>query len=866
MLAGILLIIRLCSAIRLMRQAELDIAQLNASENNICRLCNDTLLYDEQKGMLSRNDGNPNISMSHNQFYLYFKCPSEKCTAFYHAACFIRHFGKILHSGFSDDSSEYQEADFKCSLCQISTRLKPMETLAGFRQNFFINSSHINSFFIHWLFDNSARIKIEFIESLNLLRLPVEACKKLLETKIKVVNAEYFTLCIQLYVSSIDSTTGLATCLQDLMSFGKYGKLYSWVLRMDFLTEIRNKLVHTYCPEQLSTVLSSIFPDNIENLKALYEILYEVYFAMGPSKREFLDHFTTTVFKKECIALKHIDFSRVYRCKLPSGAEVTREFCRGFSERCASGQFLSLASSLPYSVAAVVRYLIRIDNTSDLFLSYWLKRCAKLKMDGYYEKNYQRKMEFPYQLYSSSIVHDNNGIKNDDINNDNNHINNDNINNINNGNINGNNDNSHNSLTFLLSQAVVSTHFWLIRGKVLEMNFKGYFNLCYSLSQTYRNCPLVDLLIATFHMPNKMHLLRIFIGMADKAKNWELLEYIFVNYKYDPSIFFSGNLSEECKAHLVGIFNKRKWECHLLTNNYCHFYLEKITLLPGYEQNYVGYLKELPGWFPQIPKTKITAMFNRAFSGRKIWNTGYLVLGLEKNDIPCDLSREDIERWCAATKIECFLFKLHKFLRMCSSNNFFATYFEYILGYLDKKLPNNQQLEAKLRLFYFLVKIALVHADGGVLNEMFSALLNASSPCYFTGILLFCLENKPGLKYRLLDWFAFRAASRKRKQGLANHTMVARALQEYRKGLEVVQFNCSSKMLAYTFTRSNFIAIYNEHTSAKIKSAFKSLISQGTDILWEIKNKNFTLYKSILDETVVLPPEIFYKLRKEDLK
>ncbi|KAI5148494.1 hypothetical protein ENBRE01_0355, partial [Enteropsectra breve] len=137
-----------------------------------------------------------------------------------------------------------------------------------------------------------------------------------------------------------------------------------------------------------------------------------------------------------------------------------------------------------------------------------------------------------------------------------------------------------------------------------------------------------------------------------------------------------------------------------------------------------------------------------------------------------------------------------------------------------------------------------------------------SRPHYFASILLLCLEDN--VKCKLLDWFALRVTSRKRKIEQSHHEEVAVALQEYREHMALAKFKCSTKILYYKISTTNFIEIYNEITPPRITSPFKSLISLSLDSLREIKHMNPVTYKNILNETTVLPLDVFHGLKKKD--
>ncbi|KAI5148938.1 hypothetical protein ENBRE01_0631 [Enteropsectra breve] len=116
MLIGVLLLIKILSAFELLKQDELNTEHLQTSKNNICRLCNDKLVYDEQNSILFKNNGFLGQSLQNDQFYLYFECPKEECAAFYHSTCLIRHFGIPLRNGFTENISKHVEREFKCKL------------------------------------------------------------------------------------------------------------------------------------------------------------------------------------------------------------------------------------------------------------------------------------------------------------------------------------------------------------------------------------------------------------------------------------------------------------------------------------------------------------------------------------------------------------------------------------------------------------------------------------------------------------------------------------------------------------------------------------------------------------------------------
>ncbi|KAI5150588.1 hypothetical protein ENBRE01_1586 [Enteropsectra breve] len=831
---GILLIIKLIYAFNVMRQTEMYTEHLKASKNNICRICNDTLLYDELNSMLFKNDDDPRLSASPEHFYLYLKCVRETCNAFYHATCFIKNCPGIMQNGFIEDPRTYEELNFCCKVCQFNTKLKPMEILGAFRQNFFMNAA-----FMYWLFDQSATIKIEFIECLNLLRLPVGDCKKLLETKKETIGGEYFNICLRLYTSCMDSDVKLNTCIQDLMAFVKYNKMYSWGLRMAFLNAITNKLDSTVASQPLSTLINSMNPANFVQLQYVFEIYYEIYFAQKPSKKEILEYFSAAIFKKECIGLQFVNYSRVHGCKLPSGAEITREFFKEFSERCAKGDVASMAYNMPNSIIFVLNYLESVDGTAHLFTSFWLKQCAKSKITAHFEKHYLRQILSSYQLHLHAIINysEKNKMEIQD------------------------------SLKLLLTEGIISNCFWTILWKNQMENFLNFFNTCHSLYSLYNNCPLVDIWINMLIQDKKTQMLENIVVAADRRQNAELMTYIFANYKHDPKLFFSNN--NISRTGIDFLFNELKmtvWKNHILTNSNCHFYLDKTALLPNYEYDdtVINYLKELPGWFPHVLFSKFTTMFNRALVDGQIWNTGYMILAIPNYAIPTGQTQADIEKWCAATKIECMVSKLY-FESTNFSKKFFTIYFGYILSYLDKKLCYEEQLELKMSSVYHLTKIAMGHVDGELLKEMFAAILDTSCPHYFAGILLLCLEDYPALKFKLLDWFAYSAACRKRSQRPAKHETLAFILQKYRERMVLAKFNCSSKTLFCNVTSNNIITICNELACSEEMSPFKYLISQGIEFLSDIKTTNFTMYKCILDETVVLPQNVFDGLKKRDI-
>ncbi|KAI5153375.1 hypothetical protein ENBRE01_3183, partial [Enteropsectra breve] len=312
-------------------------------------------------------------------------------------------------------------------------------------------------------------------------------------------------------------------------------------------------------------------------------------------------------------------------------------------------------------------------------------------------------------------------------------------------------------------RSVVSSSLWFIYLRGQTGYLLNVFSYCYALDKIYGSCPLVDLWITILVKAGKMDILRNIITVADKRKNGSLLKYIFLNYKCDPSFFFSDNISLAGRTILSREFKANMWKIHLMTNTHCFFYLEVMHFLDDYEHSDAAIcrIKDLPGWFPRVPKEKIAAMFDMIFGGRKIQNTGYLVLALENTAIPTNLPQADVEEWCEATKIEYSLYKLYYFREVCSTNKFFATYFEYILSYLDKKLHDDRLLELKLCTAWYLIKIALLYANDEQLREMLSATINTSRPHYFASILLLCLEDN--VKCKLLDWFALRVTSRKRK-------------------------------------------------------------------------------------------------------
>ncbi|KAI5148939.1 hypothetical protein ENBRE01_0632 [Enteropsectra breve] len=708
-----------------------------------------------------------------------------------------------------------------------------MEHLREFRRNFFNNEA-----FIYWLLDYSAAIKMDFVESLNFLRLPVATCKKLLNTEPKVISSEYFKLCLRLYVSCMDTATELNMCLLDLLEFIKYGKLYGRSLRMDFLTEIGGRLDNSVISKHLlSTIFSSVHPKNICNFKVVYEILYEIYFALGPSKKEFLSYFCASIFEKECNGLNYANYSRVHGCKLPPGSVIVREFYREFSESCRKGEYVNLSAIIKSSAACIVHYLYSVDKTDMHFLRLWLKKCAKNKLESQLEKKMLGQKEYPFQLAVPTIAKLSNS----------------------------NDEEIQKSLKFLMMEAFLIPLFYYINTIYNRNVSKEIFIHCYALNQICKNRPLIDIWLAYLGGQNKLHSVKKLLTAADENKSWDFLEFIFVNYKDDPSLFFSADLSKKTTDFLGGILKRRVWSSHLLSSKNCYHYLLSKKFSKKYEHDDVAlcYLKEIPKLFTKIPSENLTAMFNQTFSKGRIWNTGYFVLGLKDSAMPLNLTQEDVEKWCAATRIECSLGMLHKSSEVRLSNRFFAVYFGHILRYLDNRFDEKDRLEAKLSSVYFLIKISLVHADNDLIKEMFDKLLHGTQPKYFTGILLLCLYKNPKLKYNLLDWIAFKVASRKRKRDLPRED-TARALTAYREKLALATFKCSPGILMYRVIETNFIPIYQEFTS--FHSLYKSLISRGHDCLLDIKSNNLVMYKKILSETVIVPPEIIDTLLSEDIK
>ncbi|KAI5155367.1 hypothetical protein ENBRE01_3520, partial [Enteropsectra breve] len=262
-----------------------------------------------------------------------------------------------------------------------------------------------------------------------------------------------------------------------------------------------------------------------------------------------------------------------------------REFYRGFADRCSNGQFFNLGSVINCSVNTIIHYLTQVDKTSTLFSHYWLKQCAKMKIEKYFEKNFLGQIECPNQQILPAIGH---LSEEPDV-------------------------EIQKSLRLLLMRSVVSSSLWFIYLRGQTAYLLNVFSYCYALDKLYGSCPLVDLWITILVKAGKMDILRNIITVADKRKNGSLLKYIFLNYKCDPSFFFSDNISLTSRTILSREFKANMWKTHLMTNTHCFFYMEVMHFLDDYEHSDAAIcrIKELPGWFPRVPKEKIAAMFDR---------------------------------------------------------------------------------------------------------------------------------------------------------------------------------------------------------------------------------------------------------------